>query len=41
METQKIANLLNGSDNDIQDSQQKNGILLIVNLKITIHMKIQ
>ena len=37
METQKIANLLNGSDNEIQNLQQKNGTLLIVNQKVFIH----
>ena len=35
METQKIVNLLNGSDND--SLQLKNGILLIVNLIVIIH----
>ena len=37
METQKIVNLLNGSDNDIQSLQLKNAILLIVNLIVIIH----
>ena len=41
METQKIVNLLNGSDNDNSKLQQKNGTSLIVNLKVTNHMKIQ
>ena len=41
METQKIVNLLNGYDNDNSKLQQKNGTSLIVNLKVTIHMKIQ
>ena len=35
METQKIVNLLNGSEND--SLQLKNGILLIVNLMVIIH----
>ena len=41
METQKIVNLLNGSDNDNSKFATKNGTLLIMNLKVTIHMKIQ
>ena len=48
METQKIMNLLNGSDNEnskkkttTTKKQQKNGISLIVNQKIIIHMNIQ
>ena len=42
METQKAVNLLNGSDNDNSSfATKKNGISLIVNLKLTIHMKIQ
>ena len=36
METQKIINLLNGSDNENSNLQQKNGILLIVNQKVII-----
>ena len=39
METQKIVNLLNGSDNE--NLQQKNDILLILNQKVIIHTKIQ
>ena len=39
METQKITNLLNKSDNE--NLQQKNGILLITNQKVIIHTKIQ
>ena len=30
METQKIVNLLNASDNEIQNLQQRNGMLLTV-----------
>ena len=41
METQQIANLLNGYDNDNSKFATKNGTSLIVNLKVTIHMKIQ
>ena len=41
METQKIVNLLHGSDNENSKLQQKNGILLIVNQKVIIHTKIQ
>ena len=37
METQKIANLLNGTDNDNQSLQLKNGTLLTVNLTVIIH----
>ena len=40
METQKISNLLNSSEN-IQNLQQKNGTLLTVNQRVTIHTKIQ
>ena len=36
METQNIVNLLNGSDNETQNLQQKNGMLLAVNQKIII-----
>ena len=35
METQKIVNLLNGSEND--SLQLKNGTLLTVNLMVIIH----
>ena len=35
METQKIINLLNGSDNENSKFATKNGILLIVNQKVT------
>ena len=41
METQKIVNLLNDIDNKNQNLQQKNGMLLIVNQKVIIQMKIQ
>ena len=41
METQKIVNLLNGSDNDNSKFATKNGTSLTVNLKVAIHMKIQ
>ena len=41
MQTQKIVNLLNGSDNETQNLQQKNGMLLTVNQKVFIHTKIQ
>ena len=37
METQKIVNLLNGSDNEHSKFATKNGILLIVNQKVIIH----
>ena len=36
METQKIANLLNGSDKTTQNLQQKNGMLLTVIQKVII-----
>ena len=41
METQKIVNLLNNSEMNIQNLQQKNGTLLTVNQKVFIRMKIQ
>ena len=42
METQKIVNLLNSSENEYSKfPTKKNGILLTVNLKVTIHIKIQ
>ena len=37
METQKIVNLSNGSDNDNSKFANKNGILLTVNLMVIIH----
>ena len=41
METQKIINLLNNTENEYSNLQQKDGTSLIVNLEVTIHMKIQ
>ena len=41
METQKIVNLLNGSDNENSKFATNNGMLLTVNQKVFIHMKIQ
>ena len=41
METQKIVNLLNGSDNENSKFATKNGILLIVNHMVIIHTIIQ
>ena len=41
METQKIVNLLNGSDNENSKFATKNGILLIVNQMVIIHTTIQ
>ena len=41
METQKIVNLLNGSDNENSKFATKNGILLIVNQMVIIHNIIQ
>ena len=38
METQKIINLLNGSDNENSKFATKNGILLIVNQKIITYL---
>ena len=38
METQKIANSLNGSDNENSKFATKNGILLIVNQKVIIYL---
>ena len=37
METEKIVNLLNGSDNENSKFATKNGILLIVNQMVIIH----
>ena len=37
METQKIVNLLNGSDNDNSKFATKNGTLLTVNLMVITH----
>ena len=41
METQKIVNLLNGSDNENLKFTTKNGMLLIMNQNLIIHTKIQ
>ena len=41
METQKIVNLLNGTDNENSKFATKNGMLLTVNQKVIIHTKIQ
>ena len=38
METQKIVNLLNGSDNENSKFATKNGILLIVNQKVITYL---
>ena len=41
METQKIVNLLNDTDNENSKFATKNGMLLTVNQKVIIHTKIQ
>ena len=41
METQKIINLLNGSDNKNLKFATKNDILLIINQKVITHTIIQ
>ena len=41
METQKVVNLLNGSDNENPKFSTKNVILLTVKQKVIIHTKIQ
>ena len=41
METQKIINLLNGSDNENSKFATKNGTLLIMKQMVTIHTTIQ
>ena len=41
METLKIVNLLNNTENEYSKFATKNGTSLIVNLKVTIHTKIQ
>ena len=41
METQKIVNLLNGSDNVNSKFETKNGMLLTMSQKVIIHTKIQ
>ena len=40
METQKIVNLLNGSDNESSKFATKNGMLLTVSQKVSIHTTI-
>ena len=41
METQKIVNLLNGSENENSKFATKNGMLLTVSQKVIIHTTIQ
>ena len=41
METQKIINLLNSSDNGYSKFATKNGVLMTVNQKVVIHITIQ
>ena len=41
METQRIVNLLNGSDNENSNLQQKDGMLLTMSQKVSIHTTIQ
>ena len=41
METQKIVNLLNDSDNENSKFATKNGMFLIINQKVIIHTNIQ
>ena len=41
METQKIVNLLNGSDNKNSKYATKNGMLLTVSQKVIIHAMVQ
>ena len=41
METQKIVNLLNSSENEYSKFATKTFMLLIVNQKVIIHTKIQ
>ena len=41
METQKIVNLLNGSDNEDSKLATKNSMLLTVSKKVIIHTAIQ
>ena len=41
METQKIVNLVNGSDNENSKFATKNGMLLTVSEKVIIHTMIQ
>ena len=41
MKTQKIVNLLNGSNNENSKFATKNGMLLTVSEKVSIHTMIQ
>ena len=41
METRKIVNLLKSSENEYSKFASKNGTLLTVKQRVTIHMKIQ
>ena len=41
METQKIVNLINGTDNENSKFATKNGMLLTVNQKVIIHKMTQ
>ena len=41
METQESVNLLNSSENDYSKFATKNGTLLTVKQRVTIHIKIQ
>ena len=41
METEKLVNLLNGSDNENSKFATKNGMLLTVSQKASIHTTIQ
>ena len=41
METQKLANMLNSSENEYSKFATKNSTLLIVKQKVTIHTEIQ
>ena len=41
MGTQKIVNLLNGSNNEYAKFATKNGVLLAVNQKVIIHTPMQ
>ena len=41
METQNIVTLLNGSENENSKFATKNGMLLTVSQKVTIHITIQ
>ena len=41
MKTQKIVNLLNGSENENSKFAVKNGMLLTVSRKVSIHTTVQ